>query len=158
MGKRLDGSPCSGECFWESGCANTGRCREAGTCLAAWQRSKILNSIRNNDHYSEPKQVENSADGPLKRTIEQIRRAHTSAKPKRSNPAWGNTHRDLGVVLDAYDLLLAENKRIPKDAARYRWLKKNHLQIGPDCWIRTGDDLDDAIDAEMAAASDGRQK
>jgi hypothetical protein len=32
--------------------------------------------------------------------IEQIRRAHASAKPKRENPAWWNTHRDLGVVLD----------------------------------------------------------
>lgn len=33
------------------------------------------------------------------------------------------------------------------DARRYRWLKENHLQLGPDCWIRTGDDLDEAIDA-----------
>jgi len=39
-----------------------------------------------------------------------------------------------------------------EDAARYRWLKANHLQLGPDCWIRTGDDLDDAIDAEMRSA------
>ena len=31
--------------------------------------------------------------------IEQIRRAHASAKPKPSNPAWCNTHRDLGVIL-----------------------------------------------------------
>lgn len=48
------------------------------------------------------------------------------------------------------------------DAARYRWLKEHHLQLGPDCWIRTGDDLDDAIDAEMhahkASASPGEPR
>ena len=38
-----------------------------------------------------------------------------------------------------------------RDAQRYRWLKENHLQLGPDCWIRTGDDLDEAIDAELDA-------
>ena len=38
-----------------------------------------------------------------------------------------------------------------KDAARYRWLKENHLQTGTDSWIRTGDDLEEAIDAAMAA-------
>ena len=32
--------------------------------------------------------------------IEQIRRAHASAKPKPSNPAWCNAHRDLGVALE----------------------------------------------------------
>lgn len=37
------------------------------------------------------------------------------------------------------------------DALRYRWLKEHHLQLGPDCWIRSGDDLDEAIDAEMRA-------
>lgn len=35
------------------------------------------------------------------------------------------------------------------DAERYRWLKANHLQTGPDSWIRTGDDLEEAIDAEL---------
>ena len=34
-----------------------------------------------------------------------------------------------------------------EDAARYRWLKANHLQTGEDSWIRTGDDLEEAIDA-----------
>lgn len=33
-----------------------------------------------------------------------------------------------------------------EDAARYRWLKANHLQTGKDSWIRTGDDLEEAID------------
>jgi sulfate adenylyltransferase subunit 1 (EFTu-like GTPase family) len=36
-----------------------------------------------------------------------------------------------------------------QDALRYRWLKEHHLQVGPDAWIRTGEDLDDAIDAAM---------
>jgi len=36
-----------------------------------------------------------------------------------------------------------------EDAARYRWLKANHLQTGPDSWIRTGEDLEEAIDAAM---------
>lgn len=40
-----------------------------------------------------------------------------------------------------------------KDAERYRWLKANHLQTGPDSWIRTGDDLEEAIDAGMREAS-----
>ncbi len=40
-------------------------------------------------------------------------------------------------------------KQVFKDAERYRWLKEHHLQVGPDAWIRTGDDLDDAIDAEL---------
>ena len=46
--------------------------------------------------------------------------------------------------------LAARDKTIEtlrEDAERYRWLKANHLQLGPDCWIRTGDDLDDATDA-----------
>ena len=41
-----------------------------------------------------------------------------------------------------------------KDAKRYRWLKENHLQTGTDSWIRTGDDLEEAIDAAMAATDD----
>ncbi len=40
--------------------------------------------------------------------IEQIRRAHKSARPKRDNPAWMNTHADLDVVLQAYDKLARE--------------------------------------------------
>lgn len=39
------------------------------------------------------------------RDIDQIRRAHANAKPKPSNPAWCNTHRDLGIVLDEIDAL-----------------------------------------------------
>ena len=37
------------------------------------------------------------------------------------------------------------------NAARYVWLRENHLQTGSDSWIRTGDDLDEAIDAGMEA-------
>lgn len=36
-----------------------------------------------------------------------------------------------------------------RDAARYRWLKANHLQTSPDSWIRTGEDLEEAIDEAM---------
>jgi len=39
------------------------------------------------------------------------------------------------------------------DAARYRWLKENHLQTGTDSWIRTGDDLEEAIDEARRAES-----
>lgn len=41
--------------------------------------------------------------------------------------------------------------QIREDAERYRWLKANHLQTGRDSWIRTGDDLEEAIDAAMRA-------
>jgi len=36
--------------------------------------------------------------------IDQIRAAHKAALPKpQDNPAWANTHHDLGVVLDALE-------------------------------------------------------
>lgn len=44
----------------------------------------------------------------------------------------------------------AEALSLKEDALRYRWLKEHHLQVGPDAWIRTGDDLDEAIDAAMS--------
>ena len=54
------------------------------------------------------------------------------------------------VVLIRQMVQLAEQLEAErKDAERYRWLKANHLQTGPDSWIRTGDDLEEAIDAEM---------
>lgn len=40
-------------------------------------------------------------------------------------------------------------QELQKDAMRYRWLKANHLQTGTDSWIRTGDDLEEAIDEAM---------
>jgi len=45
--------------------------------------------------------------------------------------------------------LTKERDALRLDAARYRWLRANHLQVGPDAWIITGDDLDEAIDAAM---------
>ena len=42
-----------------------------------------------------------------------------------------------------------EIERLRADAMRYRWMKSNHLQTGPDSWIRNGDDLEEAIDAAM---------
>ena len=52
---------------------------------------------------------------------------------------------------------LADELRLTReDADRYRWLKEHHLQTGTDTWIRTGDDLEDAIDAALKdAASSG---
>jgi len=49
-------------------------------------------------------------------------------------------------------VLEAEVAELKKDAERYRWLKENHLQTGKDSWIRTGDDLEEAIDAAMKEA------
>lgn len=42
-----------------------------------------------------------------------------------------------------------ERDRAVDDARRYQWLKANHLQTGEDSWIRTGDDLEEAIDAAL---------
>lgn len=36
------------------------------------------------------------------------------------------------------------------DAMRYRALRETQMQLGPDAWMRTGDDLDEAIDALIA--------
>ncbi len=52
---------------------------------------------------------------------------------------------------DTVEPLRASLAEAEKDAGRYRWLKGNHLQTGPDTWIRTGDDLEEAIDAAIAA-------
>jgi hypothetical protein len=52
--------------------------------------------------------------------------------------------------LDFVSLQRGDARRICEDAARYRWLKRNHLQTGPDSWIRTGDDLEEAIDEGMS--------
>lgn len=45
--------------------------------------------------------------------------------------------------------IVASMNGVIKDAERYRWLKANHLQTGPDSWIRTGEDLEEAIDEAM---------
>lgn len=37
--------------------------------------------------------------------IDQIRRAHASARPKDENPAWKNCHHDCGVLLRAIEEL-----------------------------------------------------
>ena len=39
--------------------------------------------------------------------IEQIRRAHLSARPKAANPAWMNTHAQIDVLLVEIDSLRA---------------------------------------------------
>ena len=44
----------------------------------------------------------------LRSRVEQIRRAHASARPKRENPAWWNTHHDLSIALQYIDQLLTD--------------------------------------------------
>jgi hypothetical protein len=51
------------------------------------------------------------------------------------------------VVGDKMVAVMPALLQMKEDAERYRWLKANHLQTGPDSWIRTGDDLEEAIDA-----------
>ena len=55
----------------------------------------------------------------------------------------------LELAADEIDRLTADNKALREDAERYRWLKDNHLQTGIDSWIRTGNDLEEAIDAAI---------
>jgi hypothetical protein len=54
---------------------------------------------------------------------------------------------DIRLTLAQQDELIAAFAPKMEDAERYLWLKANHLQTGPDSWIRTGDDLEEAIDA-----------
>lgn len=56
------------------------------------------------------------------------------------------------------DRLRAELAAVRADAERYRWLKANHLQTGPDSWIRTGEDLEEAIDALMESPAEALAK
>jgi hypothetical protein len=44
--------------------------------------------------------------------LEQIRRAHASARPKHDNPAWLHTHQDLTYVLSLVDRLQAADELI----------------------------------------------
>lgn len=50
----------------------------------------------------------------------------------------------IGCRDETIKILQNNNDALLADAKRYRWLKTNHLQLGQDCWIRTGDDLDEA--------------
>lgn len=52
----------------------------------------------------------------MKGRIKQIRRAHNSARPKADNPAWCNTHRDLGVALNEIERLEAERDKYKIEA------------------------------------------
>lgn len=54
--------------------------------------------------------------------IEQIRRAHASARPNTQNPAWMNCHHDCGV-------LLAEIERLRRELSQ--WEKQTQGQV----WI-----------------------
>lgn len=57
---------------------------------------------------------------------------------------------------DEIERLEQANAELRRDAERFRWLKANHLQTGPDSWIRTGDDLEEAIDAGMKSSATKR--
>ncbi len=50
--------------------------------------------------------------------------------------------------------LIKELEARRRNAERYQWLKANYLQTGPDSWIRTGEDLEEAIDAAINKATD----
>ena len=66
---------------------------------------------------------------------------------------------DIGEALERRaEAAEARAREKDKDAERYRWLKANHLQTGQDSWIRTGDDLEEAIDAALAEKDDHDQE
>jgi hypothetical protein len=52
--------------------------------------------------------------------LDQIRRAHNSARPTSENPAWMNTHTDCAFLLSFIDRLWKEYTRTaePQDAVR----------------------------------------
>ncbi len=59
-------------------------------------------------------------------TFEQVDRAHRNAKPKpESNPAWANTHRDLGWALREIERLEAEVKRGQNQNAQHVLYQSN---------------------------------
>lgn len=63
--------------------------------------------------------------------IEQIRRAYKNAQPKPENPAWCNTHRDLGVVLDALEQKQADIDNMAHKIGGYEVaLEQAQSQIG----------------------------
>ena len=50
--------------------------------------------------------------------IEQLSLAHKSARPKHSNPAWINTHRDLGIAREEIKRLSTEYSAVCEAAKR----------------------------------------
>lgn len=67
----------------------------------------------------------------------------------------GRVANEVATALESADsesdFLSAELAACQLDAERYRWLKAHHLQTGNDSWIRTGEDLEQAVDAGRAA-------
>lgn len=55
---------------------------------------------------------ENVESKPSSDPMEQIRRAHASARPTRENPAWANSHADLAVALQHIEALQTQNSRL----------------------------------------------
>ena len=108
--------------------------------------------------------------------IEQIRRAHAHARPTHLNPAWQNSHADLGFALqyidtlraqlEAAEALAAENEGVFKvwrrraeaaeaDAARWRtWRALDEHSAAEIAWFAGGpEDRDAEIDARTKEAA-----
>ena len=62
--------------------------------------------------------------------VEQIRRAHASARPNTDNPAWMNAEVDIGFLLSYIDDRVAMINRLMSDNAEYA---KRHLTLTAKC-------------------------
>ena len=85
----------------------------------------------------------------LQREVERLQKERDGALGQCQ--AWMERHDNKSELL-----MKAERRaeELREDAERYRWLKANHLQTGTDSWIRTGEDLEEAIDAAKKEAKD----
>lgn len=60
--------------------------------------------------------------------VSSIRARHLSAKPKQENPAWVNTHTDMGRLFTAYDIL---GSRIARAENLFKALTRAGLVTNP---------------------------
>lgn len=84
-------------------------------------------------------------DTPDVGSVEQIRRAHVSAHPKTDNPAWMNSHRDVGVLLDALQSLSLELERVKSE--------RDEAREAADEFMREMSTMADSIEAALARAN-----
>lgn len=98
------------------------------------------------------------AEAALRRENESLKVSldiFTAPSPKMpcGHPDYLGYTKDDGKNILCFACQLAVAERQLADARgkalRYEWLRANHLQTGPDSWIRTGDDLDDATDEAL---------
>lgn len=47
------------------------------------------------------------------------------------------------------DMVLQHSRELIYAAANWQYVKNNHFQTGPDTWLRTGDDLEEAVNAAI---------